>query len=244
MKTRIIPLPNLGITAAMMALLTLTHPDLRAANPPSGTLTPENSYLVYIDGPLGPNPTGVLGAPNCAVPNSCSDFTVTVSAASVASTKNLTWVVQWSPPNVDYDIFIEDANHNLVANNNSTVDPSAIVLPIPPNGTVYHLVVAASVGTAPINGTVSLTTKFPAAQQGAGAPPRYINYPAAPSQANGDNEPSMGVDWNPNNTSLVDLSGQTRKNTGGVAFFTGDTIQWRTNFDDCASPAINLWEDP
>ena len=41
----------------------------------------------------------------------------------------------------------------------------------------------------------------------------------------------------------MDQNGQTRKNTGGVAFFTGDTIQWRTDFDDCSSPAVNVWED-
>jgi hypothetical protein len=184
-----------------------------------------------------------LGAPDCTVPNSCSDFTVTINASSLAATKNLTWTVGWTPANVDQDIFVEDANHNLVANNNSTVDPSVIILPIPPDGTVYHLVVAASVGTAPLTATIGLTDKFPAAQQGLGAPPRYINYPAPSNLANGDNEPSMGVDWNPNDPSLRVVQGQTRKNTGGVAFFTGDTIQWRNDFDDCSSPAINTWTD-
>jgi PKD repeat protein len=214
-----------------------------AATPPSGTLDPANPSITYTDGPTDPNPTGVLGAPDCSAPNSCSDFMVTINASSLAATHNVTWVVQWVPPNVDLDIFVEDAAGNLVANNNSTVDPSAIILPIPADGTVYHLIVAASVGTAPINGSVTLTKKFPAAQQGQGAPPRYINYPAASGQANGSNEPSMGVDWNPNDPSLVNISGQTRKNTGGVAFFTGDTIQWRNDFDDCSSPAMNVWTD-
>ncbi|HJT45330.1 MAG TPA: PKD domain-containing protein [Chthoniobacterales bacterium] len=214
-----------------------------AATPPSGTIDTTNQSLTYTDGPTLPNPTGILGAPDCTAPNSCSDFAVTVNASSLAATKNLTWSVGWTPPNVDQDIFVEDANHNLVANNNSTVDPSVIVLPIPPDGTVYHLVVAASVGTAPLTATVGLTDKFPAAQQGLGAPPRYINYPAPSNLANGDNEPSMGVDWNPNDPSLRVVQGQTRKNTGGVAFFTGDTIQWRNDFDDCSSPAINTWTD-
>ena len=216
---------------------------ISAATPPSGTIDTTNQSLTYTDGPTAPNPTGVLGAPDCTVPNSCSDFTVTVNASSLAATKNLSWSVGWTPANVDQDIFVEDANHNLVANNNSTVDPSVITLPIPPNGTVYHLVVAASVGTAPITCSVSLIDKFPAAQQGLGAPPRYINYPAGADQANGDNEPSMGVDWNPNNANLTNINGQNRINTGGVAFFTGDTIQWRADFDDCSSPAINTWTD-
>ena len=233
MRTKIIAAVLLIGTASFCA----------AANPSHGTLTPDNSFLVYIDGPLAPNPTGVLGAPDCTAPNTCSDFTVTVSAASLASTKNLTWVVQWAPPNVDLDIFVEDASHQLVANNNSTVDPSAITLPIPPNGTVYHLIVVASVGTAPLTGSIGLTNKFPATQQGQGPAPRYINYPAASGQANGSNEPSMGVDWNPNDPTLRQISGQTRLNTGGVAFFTGDTIQYRVDFDDCSSPATNLWTD-
>lgn len=214
-----------------------------AATPASGTIDPSNPSLTYTDGPTAPNPTGVLGAPNCAAPNSCSDFTVTVNASSLAATKNLTWSVGWTPANVDLDIFVENANHQLVANNNSTVDPSVIVLPIPADGTVYHLVVAASVGTAPLTGTVSLTDKFPAAPQGQGAPPRYFNYPAPSGKADGSNEPSLGVDWNPNVAGLTNINGQNRINTGGVAFFTGDTIQWRNDFDDCASPAINTWTD-
>jgi PKD repeat protein len=221
----------------------LSEGNILAASPASGTIDTTNQSLIYTDGPTLPNPTGVLGAPDCTVPNSCSDFTVTVNASSLAASKNLTWSVGWTPPNVDQDIFIEDANHNLVANNNSTVDPSVIVLPIPPDGTVYHMVVAASVGTAPLTGSISLTNKFPPAQQGLGARPRYINYPAGNGQADGDNEPSMGVDWNPNNSSLTNINGQNRINTGGVAFFTGDTIQWRADFDDCSSPAINTWTD-
>jgi PKD repeat protein len=224
---RVSPTAPIGITAV----------------PASGTIDTANQSLTYTDGPTAPNPTGVLGVPNCTAPNSCSDFVLTVNASALGGTKNLTWSVQWTPANVDLDIYILNANRQLVANNNSTVDPSVITLPIPPDGTVYHLVVSASVGTAPLNGSVSLTDKFPAAQQGAGVAPRYMNYPAASDQANGSNEPSMGVDWNPNDPSLKVIQGQTRLNTGGVAFFTGDTIQYRADFDDCSSPAINTWTD-
>lgn len=214
-----------------------------AAVPPSGTLTPANPIITYTDGPTAPNPTGILGAPICSAPNSCSDFVVTVNANSLVATHNITWSVSWIPANVDLDIFVTDAGGNLIANNNSTADPSTIVLPIPADGTVYHLIVAASVGTAPLNGSVALTTKFPVTPQGQGAPPRYMNYPAGGDQANGDNEPSMGVDWNPNVPGLRVIAGQTRLNTGGVAFFTGDTIQYQSDFDDCSSPALNTWTD-
>src|SRR6202011_1600785 len=62
-------------------------------------------------------------------------------------------------------------------------------------------------------------------------------------------EPSLGVDWNPNVASLKNTSspifttGIMRRNTGGVAFFTSGPHEWRANFDDCPSPAVNVWED-
>jgi hypothetical protein len=215
--------------------------------PPSGTLSPStpNLSITYTDGPLVENPSGVLGAPVCTVqgqtiPNGCSDFVITINASSLAATHNFTWTVSWPVPNVDMDIFIEKPNGTLVANNNSTTDPSAITLPIPPDGTVYHLIVSSSVGTSILTGTASLTLKYPTSGQGAGTPARYINYSAGTGQADGDNEPSLGVDWNPNVASLKhDLV-----NRGGVAFFTtGAFGEYRINFDDCSSPAVNLWED-
>jgi hypothetical protein len=213
-----------------------------AAVPSSGTLDPSNTSITYTDGPLTPNPTGVLPPPVCAAPNLCSDFTVTINASGMSATHNFTWSVQWPVPNVDMDIFVEDTSGHLVANNNSTSDPSAITLPIPPNGTVYHLVVASSVGTSILTGNASLTPKYPSSGQGAGAPPRFINYPAPSSLANGANEPSIGIDWNPNNSSLRQVVGQTRLNTGGVAFYVVGSKNYRSSFDDCSSPALNTWE--
>src|ERR1041384_8812608 len=81
MKTRITPFPKLGIAAAVMTLLTLTHSELRAANPSSGTLTSGNPVILYSDGPLIPNPTGVIGKPNCTAPDTCSQFDLTVNAS-------------------------------------------------------------------------------------------------------------------------------------------------------------------
>lgn len=211
-----------------------------AATPGSGTLDANTKTLTYTDGPLSPNPTGVLPPPVCG-PNdaACSVFTVTINAASLATTHNFTWSVQWPVPNVDMDIFVENPDGSLVANNNSTTDPSAITLPVPPNGTVYRLVVASSVGTSVITGTVTLEPKYPTAQQGAGAPPRYMHYPAGAGQGNGANEPSIGIHWNPNLSSLT----HDQVNTGGVAFFTVGSKDYRVNFDDCSSPAVNPWED-
>ncbi|HZR79147.1 MAG TPA: PKD domain-containing protein [Chthoniobacterales bacterium] len=229
------------ISATKVSPGTPTSP--AAAMPASGTLDATNRSLTYTDGPTVPNPTGVLGAPICDVPNSCSDFTLTVNASSLAATHYLRWDVSWLVANVDIDIFIEKPNGDLVANNNSTTDPSTIIIPIPPDGTVYHLVCSASVGTSILTGTASLVPKPTPVNQGVGAPARYINYPAPTGVIEQDNEASIGVDWNPNVELLVDVSGQTRKNTGGVVLFTNVDNEYRVDFDDCSSPAGNPWQD-
>ena len=228
--------------AAFLTMVSFSRPSLGDAVPSSGTLTPStpNLAITYTDGPLAPNPTGVLPPPVCGPNNAaCSVFTLTINASSLAATHNFTWSVQWPVPNVDMDIFIEKPDGSLVANNNSTTDPSAITLPIPPDGTVYKLVVASSVGTSILTGTASLEPKYPTAGQGAGQQPRYMHYRSGPSQGNGANEPSIGVDWNPNLPGLQ----HDQVNTGGVAFFVVGSTNYRVNFDDCSSPAVNLWED-
>ncbi len=146
--------------------------------------------------------------------------------------------MQWPVVNVDCDIFILQ-NGNLVAANIGYSDPAHLALPVPANGTVYHLVTTCTTGTSLLTGTVKLDPKYPTSGQGAGAPPRYFNYTGTGSQANSAGEPSIGIDWNPN----VSILKHEKVNTGGVAFFTAINDQWRANFDDCSSPALNVWED-
>src|SRR2546430_569352 len=89
-------------SAVSLALLSFGDP-----MPPSGTLSPANLTITYTDGPLAPNPTGVLPPPICGPNNAaCSVFTITINASSLAATHNFTWSVQWPVPNVDMDIFI------------------------------------------------------------------------------------------------------------------------------------------
>ena len=229
---------SLGSAAILLSFYSFAVPV-----PPSGTLTSGNPTITYTDGPLVTNPTHLLfGTPDCTAPNSCSDFELTVSANDMAATHNVTWIVQWPVVNVDVDLFILK-DGNLVDANISYADPATLALSIPADGTVYHLVAVCSVGSSILTGTVSLTPKYPTAQQGAGAPPRFINYAAGAGQANDAGEPSIGVDWNPNIASLKNITPPTKLNTGGVAFFTAIDDQFRSNFDDCSSPAVNLWED-
>ena len=190
--------------------------------------------------------------PNCSAPMSCSTFLLTIDATVGAAAAGydpnqyeifLQW--QWAVPTVDYDIFIENsAGTSVIARNQSTADPSSITLPTTTPAGDYRIVLALATG-APIayNGTITLRPKplvsglcaLPADC----TPPRYQSYSAGPGQADDAGEPSLGVDWNPNVAALK----HDKVNTGGVAFFTSGPHEWRVNFDDCSSPAINPWED-
>lgn len=234
--------------------------------PPAGTLSTANRSITYTDstGSL-PNPSGVaLGAPNCTAPMSCSTFNLTIDPSVgvnglgyVASQYQIFLQWQWAVSTVDYDVFIVGPSPltTVVAKNQSTADPSTIILPTTLAPGVYKVTLALSTG-APIayTGTIQLQPK----PQVAGicppgdptcAPPRYQTFPAGPGQADNAGEPALGVDWNPNVASLKDTSsadfttGVTLKNTGGVAFFTSGQNEWRVNFDDCPSPPVYSWED-
>jgi PKD repeat protein len=253
------------LTNQAASIKTPKAPTLPAApSPGSDTLSTSHRSITYTEsGAQVPNETGVaLGVPDCTVPNSCSTFDLTINSSvgtAVAGYDptqyqiHMTW--SWSVATVDYDIFFEDAGGNVVAVNNSTADPSAIIIPTTTPAGLYHVVIVLATG-APIGytGTIVLEPK----PLTAGicnpnvtncTPPRYMNYPAGVGQADNAGEPSVGVDWNPNVASLKNTSspifstGVMRKNTGGVAFFTSGANEWRVNFDDCPSPAVNLWED-
>src|SRR3954451_3771386 len=236
----------LYLFALLTGALVVTQLTSATPTPGNGTLTTSAGTLTYTDGPLLiPNPTHLaLGQPDCSTPARCSDYVLTVSASSVAATKQIQIQHQWNSTSTDFDIFVEDAGGNVVQSNASTSDPSTIILPLPSNGTVYHIIVVLSVGAAQtFNGSISLIPIPPPVPQGAGDPPRYENY-AAP-QGMGDNagEPSIGVDWNPNVPGLKDTTPPTKKNVGGIVFFTSGANELRSNFDDCCSPAVNQWED-
>ena len=216
---------------------------------PSGdTLTATHRTTTYTDStgaPLNPTPIAT-GVPNCGPTGAlCSTFNLTIdpTVASLSGYQiSVQW--QWGVSTVDYDWFIEDSGGNVIAKNQSTADPSTIILPITTTPGTYKLIGTLSTGAPiPYTGTITLQP-IPSASSGCSAPadctpPRYQSYSAGPNQADDAGEPSLGVDWNPNVPSLQ----HDKVNAGGVAFFTSGPHEWRVNFDDCASPAINLWED-
>jgi PKD repeat protein len=209
------------------------------------------------------NDTFFAGNGTCAAPTSCSTFTLTIdpsvgtASGSYDPTKYSIFIeLAWPQAAEDYDTFIcstggNCVQANVIASNTSTADPETITLPTTTPPGVYTINAVMATGAfEPYTGTAYLK---PIPQNttctGNCTPPRYINYPAGQGQADNAGEPSVGVDWNPNVASLKDTSsrdfttGIKRLNTGGVAFFKSGGSNWRVNFDDCPSPAVNKWED-
>src|SRR5438270_9804105 len=73
---------SVGASGTAKSSITKGQASITAANPTSGTLDPAHPTLTYTDGPLPPNPSGILGAPVCNG-GICSDFTVTVNGSSL-----------------------------------------------------------------------------------------------------------------------------------------------------------------
>ncbi len=259
-------LPNRTQTSAAPK----ASPAPAAPTPTSGTLTSanvgSNNAINWTDsvGSLVPNLTFFAGNGTCAVPMSCSTFTLiidpsvhTASGGYDPTQYNIFIEVSWATAAEDYDTWMCSGSGNcvqanVVASNTSTADPETLTLSAAtfPAGTYTINMVNTSGAAEPYMGTAYLK---PIPQQsnctGDCTPPRYFNYPAGQGQADNAGEPSIGVDWNPNVATLKDVSssdfgtGTMRKNTGGVAFFKSGGNNWRVNFDDCPSPAVNVWED-
>jgi len=249
---------------AWLAMFSFAQVPTPGPSPASATLSTANRSLAYMD-PVGSNTNPshlVLGEPDCTVPNSCSIYTLTIDpsvstpATGYDPTKFQIFIDEsWSPAINDYDTFVEDAAGNLIASNLSSGEPETITLDAattPPG--VYKIILEMATGApTPYTGTVTLQPKpvqtAICATPADCTPPRYMNYPAGTGQADDAGEPSLGVDWNPNvatlkNTTSPDFTtGIRRLNIGGVAFFKSGGHNWRVNFDDCPSPAVNVWED-
>src|SRR5258708_5865508 len=139
---------------ALLAMLSFAAP-----SPTTGTLSTANPNVTYADS-VGspPNPTGfALGNPNCG-PNDagCSVFNLTIdsSVGTPATGYDPTQYqirVQWSwtPSTVDNDVFIKNAAGTVIAKNQSTSDPSTIILPTNLLPGVYKLILVLSTG-APV----------------------------------------------------------------------------------------------
>lgn len=229
------------VCALVALIITLTG---SAATPASGTLTPASGPLTYTSGPfVVPNESGQGGVlnPVCvsAQGQICDNYTLTVNAASVASTKNLQVQIQWANTVADYDLYLLKGT-TIVGSSHGTSDPETVIVDVPPDNTIYTVRIIPTTPLADtVTATISLPDKPPVPQPGAGIEPRYHNFVSPSDLGNSAAEPSIGVDWNPNVAGLR----HDKVNTGGVAFFTSGNSELRVSFDDATSPAKDLWED-
>ncbi len=234
-----IPLLVAGLAVALGLWAGLS----RAANPSSGTLTPTSGPLTYTAGPFaGANVSAqALGLPDCTAPMSCDTFTLTVDAATQAATREVQVQIAWDLAAADFDLYVLDATGTvLVKSSASGNDPETAIFEIPLTPTTYQVLVAPfnPIGQS-FRGIISLVPFPPVQPPGTGIAPRYQPYAASSGMGNSAGEPSIGVDWIPR---VASLSHGT-VNTGGVVFFTSGIEELRASFDDCSSPAADLWED-
>jgi len=217
-----------------------------ASTPSSGALTDANPTVSYTAGPFViPNLTdSVSGTPMCSatIPaEQCDTFQLAVNVASAdASTKQIQVTISFPISAGEFDVFVFDANGNLLASDTAGGEPSVATIPAVTGA--YTVVVDPwdPLGQS-FNGVVALVPLPAQPPPATGIPPRYQVYPA-PASAGGaesSGEPSIGVDWNPNVASLK----YGTVNQGGVAFFTSNLHEFRLRLDDCSSPAATTWTD-
>lgn len=219
----------------------------------SGTLTMTSGPVTYTHGPfVVPNDTAQVAlrcTPAAAFP--CDDFTLTINVPSgTDATKNVKVKVEWPSAAADFDLYVLQ-NGNEIASSATSSDPEVTVIRAVSGTYTVRVVPFAPAGQS-YTATISLEDIPPAPPTAAGPAPRYKNYPAPSTAAGAESsgEPSIGVDWNINclasiaNCANLHPNAQfPKRNTGGVVFFTANLNEFRVSFDDCSSPAKNLWED-
>src|SRR5437867_2975181 len=125
--------------ASVAGLLAVLAGHAVAANPSSGTVSPENPSLSFSDGPFtGANPSNnVPGAtgPDCSlVPNTCSDYQLTVAIPTGYSVLHpsdvVTVKIQWpDATGNDFDLYILDPVTGATAQQGSATGADPEVAP-------------------------------------------------------------------------------------------------------------------
>lgn len=137
------------ITAALVIVTCASA--FATPTPTSGTLSPLNPSLTFSDGPFtGANPTNNVpgsNGPNCsAVPNTCSDYLLTVSIPAGYSALHpndvVTVKVQWPDATVnDFDLYILDPTSGAEAQPGSQTNADPEIAPFHfTDGTVTYRV--------------------------------------------------------------------------------------------------------
>jgi hypothetical protein len=229
------------IALTVLALLAWGTAPAVAATPPSGTLTDASGPVIYTAGPFFASNASAQanGTPICNAALACDQFALTVTLSPpVAAANKVKIQIQWPLTTADFDLYVFDASNTLVGQSATSNDPETVILPAV-NGAYTVLVAPFDPAGQSFTGTISLVPIPVAPPPPPGIAPRYQSYAAPTGVAESSGEPSISIDWNPNNGALR----HGTVNTGGVDFFTSNFNELRVSFDDCSSPAHSLWED-
>jgi hypothetical protein len=201
-----------------------------AAAPTSGTLTDTSGPVSWSGGPfVTANVTAQAnGEPLCALPESCDDFALHVSApAGYGTDHNLQIKVGWTNTAADFDVYLYDAAGNLAATAASSADPETVTVAPNSGDYVVRVVPFAPLGES-YAATASMVAKPANPAPGTATPPGFTAYPADASIAdpNGAGEPSIGF-----NTKT------------GATLYQAGLATLKATFDDSTSPATASWSD-
>ncbi|HEY0689698.1 MAG TPA: CARDB domain-containing protein [Kribbella sp.] len=201
-----------------------------AADPATGAVSDLAPTTSWTGGPFAvPNVTGTAAAePVCDVPDSCDDFTLTVSTpAGYGADHVLSISVKWPSTAADFDVYVKDANGRTVGTAASQADPELVVLP-PDSGTYTVRVVPFAPLGQSYTATAALVTKPANPAPSTEPAPTLTTYGAPESlpNAHGAGEPSIGNSFKT-----------------GATFFQSYLSTYKVGFDDTVNPAKAAWSD-
>ena len=200
------------------------------STPSSGTVTDTSGAKTWTGGPFAiANVTGTAGDPDCSLPTSCDDYTLTVATpAGYGDTHNLKISVSWPNSAADFDLYVLDSSGATVATAASSSDPEVVVLP--PTSATYtvRVVPFAPLGQS-YSASAAMVTKAGDGAPGSTAPaPKMANYGAPESlpDAHDAGEPSIGNSFKT-----------------GSTFYQSLFSTYKVTFNDAVTPPAATWKD-
>jgi len=216
----------------LIAFSLLLSPQLIAATPPAGSVSPSQPTTNWSGGIMPANPD-LLNSPRCAGANAgkCDNFSLTVTPPAAAFGPyvveiNLLPVGDW-----DVEVYGPDGAY-LKGSGNGTGAAEFVLLDAPAAGTyrvaAFPFSPAADATLTSYTANAQLKHKAPSAPASGAENVAYGNFPCPAGQTctSGFGEPSIGVNWK----------------TGAVIFAGGGSLKtFRINFNDQVSPAAATW---
>lgn len=223
-------LRRLSALLGLTSLVIVGSVAARASSPSAGTITDTSGPLSWTGNPLMVNnPTGTVGTPICTVPNTCDDYTLTVSTPpGFGDTNYLRVKIAWPLAAADFDLYVLNAAGTLVGSSATQSDPETVYVP-PTSGKYTVRVVSFNPLGQTYTATAAMVVKpNNAAPAGTQTPPSMAAYGGTASLPNvhGAGEPSIGANYK----------------TGSTMYQAGLST-YRVRFDDTVSPPTATWAD-